>query len=130
MKSLTKGLTNKIDKAKAIFNYVKNNIVYSYYYNSKLGATGTLKAKRGNCVDQAHLLIAMYRAAGFKARYVHGVCKFYDDGQYYGHVWTQVLVDNTWICGDPISYSNQFGKINNWNVKNYKLRSTYLSLPF
>ena len=130
VKSLTKGLTNKIDKAKAIFNYVKNNIVYSYYYNSKLGATGTLKAKCGNCVDQAHLLIAMYRAAGFKARYVHGKCKFYDDGQYYGHVWTQVLVDNTWICGDPISYSNQFGKINNWNVKNYKLRSTYLSLPF
>ncbi len=130
VKSLIKGLTNKIDKAKAIFNYVKNNIVYSYYYNSKLGATGTLKAKRGNCVDQAHLLIAMYRAAGFKARYVHGVCKFYDDGQYYGHVWTQVLVGNTWICGDPISYSNQLGKINNWNVKNYKLRSTYLSLPF
>lgn len=128
VKSLTKGLTNKIDKAKAIFNYVRDNIDYDYYYDTHKGAVKTLTSKSGNCVDQAHLLVALYRAAGLKARYVHGVCDFgYGT---YGHVWTQVLVDKTWICGDPIDYCNDLGKINGWNTKTYKLRNIYLSLPF
>lgn len=128
VKSLTSGLTNEVDKAKALFNYVRDAISYSYYYNSRHGAVGTLNAKSGNCVDQANLLIAMYRNAGLKARYVHGNCLF-SDGRF-GHVWTQVLIDNTWVVGDPISYKNDLGKIANWNTKNYKLHSRYLSIPF
>ncbi len=128
VKSLTSGLTSDMDKVKAIFNYVRDNIAYSYYYDTKYGATGTLNAKKGNCVDQSHLLISMYRAAGFKARYVHGTCFF---GQnWYGHVWTQVLVGTTWIAGDPISYGNSLGKIKNWNTNTYRLHSRYVSLPF
>lgn len=126
--SLTSGLTNNIDKAKALFNYVRDNVGYSYYYNSHKGAVATLNSKTGNCADQAHLLVAMYRAAGFKARYVHGVCTF-SDGRF-GHVWTQVLIDNTWVCGDPISYKNALGKINNWNTHTYNINGKYLSLPF
>ena len=129
-KSLTKGITNNLDKARAIFNYVRDNIDYSYYYDTHKGAVKTLTSKCGNCVDQAHLLVALYRAAGFKARYVHGSCKFFDDGQYCGHVWTQVLIDKTWIVGDPIDCDNYLGKINNWNTKNYKLWNKYASLPF
>lgn len=125
---LTIGLTDDIDKAKAMFNYVRDNIYYSYYYDSKHGAVGTLDAGSGNCVDQAHLLISMYRTAGFKARYVHGSCRF-SDGTY-GHVWTQVKIGNTWIVGDPISYKNALGKINNWNTNTYRLHSRYVSLPF
>lgn len=130
VKSLTKGLTSDLDKARAIFNYVRDNIYYAYYYDTHKGAVGTLTSKSGNCVDQAHLLVAMYRAAGFKARYVHGKCKFYDDGEFYGHVWTQVLIGKTWIVGDPIDDCNKLGKINNWNTKNYKLWNKYASLPF
>ena len=126
--SLTSGITNDIDKAKALFNYVRDNIVYDYYYDSKQGAVSTLNVKSGNCVDQAHLLIAMYRTAGFKARYVHGTCRF-SDGTF-GHVWTQVLIGTTWVVGDPISYSNDLGKINNWNTNTYRLNSRYISLPF
>lgn len=125
---LTKGLTDPIDKAKALYNYVRDNIVYDYYYDTHKGAVGTLLDKSGNCVDQAHLLNAMYRTAGFKARYVHGTCDF-SDGQY-GHVWTQVLVDHTWVCGDPINRGNSLGKITNWNTNTYHLKSFYLSLPF
>lgn len=126
--SLTKGLTDDIDKAKAIFNYVRDNIVYDYYYDSHKGAVGTLKAESANCVDQAHLLVCMYRTAGFKARYVHGTCVF-SDGTF-GHVWTQVLIGKTWVVGDPISYKNSLGKIKNWNVNSYRLHGRYLSLPF
>lgn len=130
VKSLTKGLTNNIDKAKAIFNYVRDNVYYEYYYDTHKGAVGTLTSKGGNCADQSHLLVSMYRAAGFKARYVHGKCRFYDDGIYYGHVWTQVLIDNTWICGDAMNPYNQLGKINNWNVNTHKVLNKYLSIPF
>jgi len=128
VKSLTEGLTNEIDKAKALFNYVRDSIWYDYYYNSHKGAVGTLKAGYANCVDQAHLLIAMYRTAGFNARYVHGTCKFSDG--WYGHVWTQVLIGNTWVVGDPIGYDNSLGKIKNWNTNNYRLNNRYVSLPF
>jgi hypothetical protein len=128
VKSLTKGKKSRVDKAKAIYNFVRDNIRYSYYYNSLHGSTGTLKAKSGNCVDQAHLLVAMYRTAGFKARYVHGKCTF-SDGRF-GHVWTQVLIGKHWVCGDPISSRNALGKIANWNTHTYHVHAKYQSLPF
>lgn len=128
VKSLTSGLTNKIDKAKAIFSYVRDYVSYEYYYNTHKGAVGTLNALSGNCVDQAHLLIAMYRTAGLHARYVHGSCTF-GDGRF-GHVWTQVLIGNTWVVGDPISYRNSLGQIKNWKTTTYSLHNRYVSLPF
>ena len=128
VKKLTKGLKNNVDKAKAIYNYVRDNVGYQFYYNSKKGSTSTLTAKKGNCADQAHLLVAMYRAAGFKARYVHGTATF-GSGRY-GHVWTQVKVGNTWICADPTSYRNSLGKVANWNTNTYNVHSKYISLPF
>lgn len=128
VKKLTKGLTNKVDKAKAIFNYVRDTLSYSYYYNSKYGSTKTLKLKRGNCVDHSHLLVAMYRTAGFKAKYVHGRCTFSDERT--GHVWAQVLIDGKWVCADAVSYKNSLGKIRNWNTKTFTLQGKYSSLPF
>lgn len=128
--SLTRGLTNDIDKAKAIFDYVRDNIEYSYYYNSHYGALGTLNAKQGNCVDQAHLIIAMYRTAGLQARYVHGTCHFIQSGNIYGHVWAQVRLGNEWVAADPISYRNVLGQINNWNTNSHSVHGKYASLPF
>ena len=129
VKSLTKGLTSNVDKAKAIFNYVRDTLDYSYYYNSKYGATGTLSHKRGNCVDHSHLLVSMFRTAGLQARYVHGKCHF-KSGDTTGHVWTQVKIGKTWVCADAVSYRNSLGKINNWYTKSYTVHNTYSSLPF
>lgn len=127
-RQLTEGLTNPLDKVWAIFEFVRD-IPYSYYYNTKYGAVGTLHNKAGNCVDQAHLSIALYRAAGFPARYVHGTCVF-NDGDVDGHVWSQVLVENTWIVSDSINRRNLPGQVNNWNNYNYQLKGYYASLPF
>lgn len=129
VKALTKGLKSKTDKAKAIFNFVRDDISYTFYYDTKYGATGTLKAKRGNCVDKAHLLVCMFRTAGFKARYVHGVCKFVS-GHIYGHVWTQVKIGKYWVVADSSDDTNSLGRIANWNTKSYKVHSKYSSLPF
>ena len=125
---LTGSFTKELDKAFAIFEYVRDTISYSYYYDTKYGAVDTLHAKTGNCVDQSHLLIALYRAAGFPARYVHGSCIF-TDGDVSGHVWTQVLVDGTWIVGDAINARNSLGNVVNW-LNTYQHKGYYYSLPF
>ena len=127
--SIINGLTTVKDKAVAIFNYVRDKISYSYYYDTQKGAAKTLSSKSGNCVDQSHLLVSMYRTAGIAARYVHGTCKF-SSGSTYGHVWVQVLVDGVWTCVDPTSSSNSFGVINNWNTGSFTLHSRYANLPF
>lgn len=127
-RQLTEGLSTPLDKAIAIFNYVRDTISYSYYYDTKFGAVETMHAKRGNCVDQSHLAIALYRAAGLPARYVHGSCTF-TDGDVSGHVWTQVLIEDTWVVGDPINLRNSLGNVVNWN-NNYYHKGYYSSLPF
>ena len=125
---LTKGLTSEKAKAIAIYNYVRDAISYSFYYDTRYGAVGTLNAKTGNCVDHSHLLVAMFRTAGLPARYAHGTCTFTSGT--YGHVWTQVLIGDTWIVCDATSARNSFGKVVNWNANSYSLKGYYPSIAF
>ncbi|WP_276956974.1 Ig-like domain-containing protein [Methanobrevibacter woesei] len=127
--SLTEGITGELEKATAIYNYVRDNIKYASYWDTAYGAKGTLDRKIGNCCDQAHLLSALLRAAGFATRYVHGVCSF-TSGSTYGHVWVQVLIGDTWVVADPTSSRNSLGDVNNWNNYGYTLNGYYATLPF
>lgn len=52
-----------------IFEFVYNAIEYEHYYGSKKGAHLTLLEASGNDMDQAALLVALYRAAGYTASY-------------------------------------------------------------
>ena len=127
--SLIKGLTTDKEKATAIYNYVRDSISYSFYYDTKYGAAGTLSSKTANCVDHSHLLVAMFRTAGLAARYVHGTCTF-SSGSTYGHVWTQVLIGNTWTVADATSSRNSLGNIVNWNTKSFTLKGIYSGISF
>jgi transglutaminase-like putative cysteine protease len=126
---LTSGKTTTYAKAVAIYNWVRDNLGYSFYYNTKYGAVGTLNAMTGNCVDTSHLLIALERAAGIPARYEHVYAKF-SSGNWYGHVIAQVYVNGKWYNADATSYSNSFGVIKNWNTASATYKGTYASLPF
>jgi transglutaminase-like putative cysteine protease len=126
---ITGGLTSTFSRAEAIFGWVRDNINYSFYYNTKYGAVGTLKNRTGNCVDHAHLLVALARAAGIPARYVHGTCNF-TSGNVYGHVWAQLLVGDTWYAADATSSRNSLGVVNNWNTSSAVIKGIYASLPF
>jgi RHS repeat-associated protein len=55
-----------------IYNFVHDTIATELYLGSKKGAVGTLREAAGNDYDQASLLIALLRAAGFDARYELG----------------------------------------------------------
>lgn len=126
---LTSGLTSTWDKAAAIFNYVRDSISYSYYANSKYDATGTLTYKKGNCCDQANLIVALCRSAGIPARYSHGQgCKF--STMTAGHVWAQILVGDTWYTADATSSRNSLGNIKNWNTNSFTLSGIYTNIGF
>ncbi len=127
--SLTAGLSNTNSKAVKIFNWVRDNINYSFYYNTKYGASGTLKYRTGNCCDTANLLVALARDAGIGARYVHGTCRF-SSGNWYGHVWAQLKVNGKWLTADATSYRNSLGVVKNWNTATYTLNGIYNKLPF
>ena len=125
---LTAGLSTPTQKASAILDYVIDNVVYVGYFDTTRGAKKTLTDKRGNCCDQAHLVIALFRAADLPARYVHGSCTF-SSGPI-GHVWAQVLIGDTWVVADPVSSRNSLGVIKNWNINTFTFKSYYTSLPF
>ncbi|WP_455644796.1 Ig-like domain repeat protein [Methanosphaera sp.] len=113
--------------AKYIFNYINSITSYSGYYNTRYGASKTLSNGYGNCVDLAHLVVAVSRACNIPARYGHATC-YFRSGLVTGHVWAEVYVDGTWYKCDASSSSNTFGNVVNW----YKSGSVtrYISLPF
>jgi hypothetical protein len=126
-KKITRGKKTQKAKAVAIFNWVRNKVGYKFYYNTRKGAVGTLNARSGNCVDTAHLLIALERAAGIPARYIHAKAKF-RSGKWYGHVWAGVYVNGKWYKADATSSRNSFGVTKNW--KRAIIKGKYASLPF
>jgi transglutaminase-like putative cysteine protease len=62
-----------------LYEWVKNNIRTEWYWGSMKGAEETLRQGSGNDADQAALLIALLRAAGYPSRYVRGVVEFFPD---------------------------------------------------
>ncbi len=129
-KTLTSKLKTDYEKGKKLFNWVRDNIKYKKYRNTLRGAVKTLKAKKGNCVDQSHLLVALSRASGIPARYVKGGgCKF-TSGYVSGHIWTQLYINKKWVVADTTSPRNTLGKIRNWNTKSYKLYGQFCSISF
>jgi transglutaminase-like putative cysteine protease len=128
-KSITKGSTSQYTSAVKIYNWVRDNINYAFYYNSQKGALGTLSSRSANCADTSNLMVALERAAGIPARYVHINAQF-SSGNWYGHVIAQVYVNGKWYYADGTSYRNSFGVVKNWNTGTFKLEGVYRSLPF
>lgn len=128
--SLSLGTTSRYQRAVNIVNWVRDNIVYSFYYNTKYGAAGTLRNLKGNCVDTAHLVVALARVSGFSARYKHGTCFFLVSKHWYGHVWASIRVNGKWYSADATGYKNTLGVIKNWDTSSFSLHGTYNTLPF
>jgi len=127
--NITKGATTKYEKAVRIYDWVRDNLDYSFYYNTKYGALKTLKNKEGNCVDLSHLIVALSRAAGIPARYVHVTAQF-ASGRVCGHVFVQVYINNKWYNLDASNNINEFNVINNWYKATAAIKGVYTTLPF
>ena len=127
--TVTKSSTSNYNKAVKIFNWVRDHVSYTFYYNTKYGALGTLNSRIANCCDHSHLLVALSRAAGLPARYVHGDCTFTSGGRY-GHIWAQIYVNSKWYAADAISSDNSLGIIKNWNKKTADIDGYYKELTY
>lgn len=109
-----------------LFSWVRDNIDYSFYYRTRYGASGTLKYRTGNCVDQAHLMVALARTSGIPARYVRGYCRFIS-GNWYSHVWAQVWIrGHGWVTADTTHTMNNLGHVYNWNTSVSRIREVLL----
>jgi hypothetical protein len=125
-KSLTKDLTSDLEKATALFNYVRDKIGYSYYENTRKGAEGTLLSGSANCCDMSHLLVALARSSGLTVNYAHGKCQFSTFSV--GHVWVEFTIGGKTYSADPSSARNSFGSIKSWSLITFYNR--HETLPF
>ena len=89
---------SKAETAEKIFTFVRNDVKYEDYANTRKGATQTLATRGGNCCDQAHLLVALWRAAGIDAEYAHGT----------NHWWARCIIDGRGCDCDPTNRKHQF----------------------
>ena len=69
VQSLTSGLATPLEKAQAIFDFVKNNHTWNHYnsFAADNGIRKTFKDKTGNAADINLLLVAMLQKAGINA---------------------------------------------------------------
>ncbi len=126
-KSIIGNSTSTLEKATKIFNWVRNKTSYLFYKNTRYGAVGEYAVKKGNCCDMAHLLNALYRAAGIPARYLHVNAKF--SSGTFGHVISQPYVDGKWLKADATDNDNTLDNCTNWKQVGDAL-GVYKELPF
>ena len=101
LKNLT--LDNKTETVKVIASWITHNIQQASYSADVLGAEWTLKNKKGDCTEQAMLMVAMAREAGMPARVMGGYI-MEKSGRVFAkdyHNWAEVYVDDRWIIVDP-----------------------------
>jgi transglutaminase-like putative cysteine protease len=108
-RSLVRGETTDIRKAKLIYRWVSNNIKYDYdkvehfqqnIPDSSTGAIEAFKARKGICFDMSALYVAMLRAVGLKVRLVVG--KAYTGIRWGDHSWNEVYIadQKRWVPVD------------------------------
>ncbi|WP_161524758.1 transglutaminase domain-containing protein [Alteribacter lacisalsi] len=97
---VTEGLTDEREIAKAVYDWLTQNIAYdvaklrddTFEYDDS--ALKTLETLEGVCQDYAFLGVAMFRALGMEANYVSGYTNV-------RHAWLDVMVDGEWLEMDP-----------------------------
>jgi len=99
-KELTAGLTADMDKIKAIFYYVQDNIRYIAFEDGLAGfkpekADEVLRKKYGDCKGMANLTKALLVSQGFDAR----LCWLGTKHIAYDYQTPSMAVDNHMICG-------------------------------
>ncbi len=118
-KKICEGLSNELDKTRALFTWIASNITYDVTFNTDTAysAAGTWGKRCGVCQGYSLLYIEMAKAVGLNAEYVSGFSKSYGYkiGDSFGsHGWTMVhlsnrdlLLDVCWAAG-YLNSSNRF----------------------
>ena len=113
-------------KVKAIFEYARDEWEWEDYSNTHKGSVKVIQQKGGNCCDLTHATLAMCRAAGIPARYMHGQCYF--SSGVIGHVIPEIWDGHRWWICDPSNNGATMGNPS-WKGMN-KFNGRYRELPF
>jgi transglutaminase-like putative cysteine protease len=101
---LARGYTTACERVRAFYDYVGNELVYSYNGND-WGAQAALGEMGADCTEYASLMIALSRAAGIPARYLEGVLYLSEATESLArreHAWLEVyLPEIGWTPMDP-----------------------------
>ncbi len=109
-RKVTAKSSTSLEKAKQLFRYVNQNLIYQEQKDTKLhSAKKTLLAKRGICEDYSLLYIALCRAVGIPARFVSGfrfeplqIGSNPTDLARYAHAWVEINLPRVgWVTVDP-----------------------------
>ncbi|MCR5213624.1 MAG: transglutaminase family protein [Eubacterium sp.] len=100
---------DEYERIGAIYDYVRNDILFGYNSSDLLTAEEVLRDGYGHCNTKATLLLSLFRATGIPCR-LHGskVSKEFQKGATSGiisllapetiiHTWVEVLYDGDWI---------------------------------
>lgn len=106
--TLSEALSAKADNAceqvRAFYNYVGDNLVYTYNRND-WGAQAALGPMGADCTEYASLMVALSRAAEIPARYFEGLLYLEDETQALAqteHAWLDVYLPGIgWTAMDP-----------------------------
>lgn len=90
--------STEYDTAKAIYDWVRQNIQYAGYVADDRGALEALSQRRGDCTEYAYLVAALARANGMPARMVGGYVVDRDAAPKVEdyHNWAEVYFDGAW----------------------------------
>jgi transglutaminase-like putative cysteine protease len=112
---LTEGLADPVEKAKALFYFVRDGISYNLYVKKHLPehfqASSTLLRGKGYCVQKAVLLVALARAAGIPARLgcakirnhlvPQKVLDILKSNVFPWHGYAELYLDGKWVKATP-----------------------------
>lgn len=99
---LADGLTNTMDKVRAVYHYIVSNVEYDYNFAPMVDKPyipdieKTFITRKGICYDFASLFAAMLRTQGIPVKLVKG----YSDNIDGYHAWNEVLIDGSWVTID------------------------------
>ncbi|MDB5815454.1 MAG: hypothetical protein JWN23_2571 [Rhodocyclales bacterium] len=91
-------MPDRLETAKAIYDWVRGNLQYAGYVADDLGALYALRERRGDCTEYADLAVALARANGIPARMLGGFVTDRDTApraeEY--HNWAEVYLNGAW----------------------------------
>ncbi len=110
---LSEGKDTACEQVRALYDYVGNNLVYSYN-GQDWGAQAALGEMGADCTEYASLMMALSRAAGIPARYLEGLWaggETSQDGARTEHAWLEVYLPGAgWTPMDPTLGRSSIGR--------------------
>jgi len=122
VQKVTRGLTNPVARAKALFVWEVNHIRYNPQGTSSGSALATLKTGSGICSNFAELYAALLRTDHIPARLISGYATNNGGGKAGFHEWDEFYIpDVGWVVADPTwGHYGYFARLqDNWHVPLY-----------